>query len=155
MEGVIVHCPTKKYWIEVQEYAVNQGHAGNPIGEHCWNAYKEESAIYIESPRHFSYARESWWQCQLEYCHIKIVEAKDYLKNNNKTNMIQQLTEAIKRGLKPELHAQYEAGFLNGGLERTEEGTKALLDILAEENQEKLNDSAKVVIAEAKKKEEK
>ena len=103
---------------------------------------------YSSSPTHNlsangCYCMEDW----------ELVE-KETNKLNNK-NMIQKLTEAIKRGLKSELHAQYEVGFLDGGLERTEEGTKALLDILSEENQEKLNEVAKAIIAEEKKKENK
>jgi len=64
--------------------------------------------------------------------------------------MLQKLTNILKRVLNKEMQVQYKAGYRNGDLELTERGTNALLEILAQDREAELADSAREYIKEVK-----
>jgi hypothetical protein len=64
--------------------------------------------------------------------------------------MLQKLSTTLRRVLSPKMRDIYRAGFVNGDLELTPEGVKALNAILLQEHEEALAIEAKLRIDEAK-----
>ena len=88
------------------------------------------------------------WACTCEH-RWELVEKAEEIKINKKTIMTKAKT-LFTRLVDKDVKTLYEAGFLNGDLELTEEGKKELLNIVFLANKAEL-----VKVAEEKLKEEK
>ena len=65
--------------------------------------------------------------------------------------MLQKIGAQLKKFLNPALQSQYKAGFINGGLETTDEGKEVLLDIVREKFQDDFTAKAEAKILEEEK----
>lgn len=153
------------YWID----------GSKEINKSCWYDNKEETCIRCNGKSLVSANMPFYKQ---EYPNIPITKAKEFLgketkwfrfeesfsysivKNGTtclgdnvankltKKTFMQKLTNTLKRLLPTKIQAQYKAGYRNGDLELTDKGVKTLLEIIAEEFEDKLTLMAKEDIKE-------
>lgn len=81
-------------------------------------------------------------------------ELGDYtvLNGSNNNSMLQTVGAMLKRLLDADSQKLYKAGFINGDLELTDEGTSALMSVLFDANKAALVKEAEEVIAEEERK---
>jgi hypothetical protein len=103
------------------------------------------TCIWVEKVDGGYRARECWAQKVTGSCvwECKIIEN---IYNNNKT---MKITNLVKKILDKDTQILVKAGFINGDLQLTEEGTQELLGLLFLENKTKLVEIANEKINEA------
>ena len=79
---------------------------------------------------------------------INYLTNQDSNKSLTKKHMLNKITSKLKRVLNKDLQAQYKVGYINGGLELTQDGKNALLSILAVEKEKELGEDARELVKE-------
>ena len=79
---------------------------------------------------------------------INYLTNQDSNESLTKKHMLNKITSKLKRVLNKDLQAQYKVGYINGGLELTQDGKNALLSILAVEKEKELGEDARELVKE-------
>lgn len=163
---VIIHCPTKEEFREVQErlLEIGIGWYGREIRDY-WDIYEEKICLHISSGKEITgYGKKEFYQNDGFFKDISIISAEEFLGRNikikqssnsvattpKKISKMNKLTTMLRRQLSKDSQALYKAGFIGETLELTTSGIEALQVIAFDTHKTELVVMAKEQLAEEK-----
>lgn len=164
-EKIVIRAPSREAWTAVFKrldslgYKWRGGDKLNYENSGMWTNYQKGACIELDIKSERSNQKKKEVVVTGNYGTFKRLGYKflpydDFIKKVGKPKpkpMLQKLTDVLKTYLDSNIQKQYKAGFRSEDVELTDEGKKALMNILANRYEEELTEKAEEIIKEAEK----